>query len=131
MSNEEKLVRFYGELAKVSQKDLFSSTIFFETAIVSMVFGREFGEDRLMQVRLYDYFLLENITYNNYAEKKSSSEISNCEGCLEPFAGIAEEYYTRVLADYFYDPLNRSLVSFIDRLAADLEMDRKILLYFF
>ena len=49
MSNEEKLIKFYGEFVQLSQDDLFSSTIFFQTVVTAMVFGYEFGEKKLTQ----------------------------------------------------------------------------------
>lgn len=122
MSNEEKLIKFYGEFVQLSQDDLFSSTIFFQTVVTAMVFGYEFGEKKLTQSGIYEYILLENIPYNRFEKKKDDSQdFISGEEYLKPFSLIDSDYYINLIMTYFSDPFYRNLLFCIDKLALDLE----------
>lgn len=118
---EKKLLKFYREMVTLSQKNLRSGSFFLEQAATSMIFGYEFGSERLHSRTAYEKLLLWNLIYNDIGNQEINK--TNLLTILGPFSLVNQNnYYTNLLLK---EPLlNRELIM-ISKLAFDLEKNNK------
>ncbi len=66
--NEARLLKLFGEVLTLSQKNLISANMFVRQAVTCMVFDKEFGGifNKSDITRAYETLLLYNLSYNNY-----------------------------------------------------------------
>ena len=112
---EKKLLKFYREMVTLSQKNLRSGSFFLEQAATSMIFGYEFGSERLHSRTAYEKLLLWNLIYNDIGNQEINK--TNLLTILGPFSLVNQNnYYTNLLLK---EPLlNRELIM-ISKLAFD------------
>ncbi len=118
MSNEEKLLKFYSDFIKISQKDKLSSVICFEELATIMLFGYELNDSTLNNPDVYEMILIWNLTYNNYAD-----EIRDDYRVLQPFSDIDFVYYYNIVKSVSTNFLLWARINMMSKLACDLEHD--------
>lgn len=116
---EEKLLKFYRDLVTFSQKDISSSIVFFEEAILSMLLGYEAGREQLRDVKIYEMLLMKHVLNNGSNKIDTDTLIS-----FEPFLSVDCDYYYGIIDQYFKEsPTTFIELEMVARMAYDLNQD--------